>query len=247
MNLAEIDSGLMISLTALVVSGLAGIIGMWVERDEDRPLKLFAALAVLCLLSTVVSMWQAIGDWDESVKQEEAMANVLQKLDTIMQKSGVDVPGINDLIKSELADASRNNPSLVKKVARRVADSGGNPAAVLGSYLPAEDVNRMKQGGVLAGNQGSSGEGRKPLQFGGGPTQVRTNDTMQPLDAVTVAASAPSQPVAPPSAIEPPPVPSAAPATPAASAARSKPTTKPSVAPSDHDIYDEAEADLRRK
>ncbi|HEX2675562.1 MAG TPA: hypothetical protein VHM19_02960 [Polyangiales bacterium] len=224
MHLPELDLDLAISLTALFISGLTAIVGMWVERDPERPIKLFTALAVLCLLTTVVSMWQAMGQAEEAAKQEENMANVLQKLDTIMQKEGVEVPAINDLVKNELSAASRDNPDLVKKVAQRVADSGGNPADVLGSYLPPDEVKRMARGGSLQVKKepretSSSGGGthtaaaaapkpppRRAMTFGNGPAVVRPPE---PTVAATPTAVAPpptaAPPVQPAPAVVPPP------------------------------------------
>jgi len=157
MSFADVDLDLIVTLTALLVSGSTGVIGMWIERDPDRGIRVFLALALLCLLTTGISMYQALGEAREAAEQEEAMANVLQKLDTIMQTAGVEVPAINELVKSELASASRDNPDLVKKVAQRVSDSVGNPATVLSSYLPADEVKRIQRSGHAQGQEAGRG------------------------------------------------------------------------------------------
>lgn len=276
MSFADMDLDLLISLTALLVSALTGIVGMWIERDPDRGVRVFLALVTLCMLTTAVSMYQAIGDAREAAKQEEAMANVLQKLDTIMQKSGVEVPAINELVKTELASASRENPALVRKVAQRVADSGGNPASVLGSYLPADEVKRIQRSGTLQVKKpveehqaiaaAPPPEPRKSLKFGDGPAQIRHEPPAAAPVAVAAAAPNPApeapaaelQPAAaeavaaPPALEAPQPAAAAAPAVVATPAPAPKPVAprKPVVrkaAPrGDVDIYEEAEQDLRR-
>ena len=276
MSFSDVDFDLLITLTALLVGGLTGIVGMWVERDPDRGTRVFIALATLCLLTTIVSMYQAIGEARDAAKQEEAMANMLQKLDTIMQTAGVEVPAINELVKSELASASRENPNLVKKVAQRVSDSGGNPASVLGSYLPADEVKRIQRSGNLSVKKPVVEEHktvaeaapapvvRKSLEFGDAPARVRPEPPpASPSAAVAtaVAAAAPAAvappataeavvpAVAPPAEVTPPPA-AAAPAAAPAPVPAPKPVRKPAVrkvvARGDVDIYEEAEQDLRR-
>jgi hypothetical protein len=241
MSFADVDLDLLITLTALLVGGLTGIIGMWVERDPDRGTRVFMALATLCLLTTIVSMYQAVGEARDAAKQEEAMANMLQKLDTIMQTAGVEVPAINELVKGELASASRENPNLVKKVAQRVADSGGNPASVLGSYLPADEVKRIQRSGTLVVKKPveehktvavAEPPVRKSLQFGDAPARVRPEPPRpQPSAAIPTAVAPAAPPAEAPAAAVPPTAPDAVNPTVAPPAGATPPAAPPAAAP----------------
>ncbi len=141
--------GLMISLAGLAVAGFSSLLGMWLERDPDKPKKIAFALSLLILLATGVGMVQAMLDSAEQDKMQEDMARMLATLDKIASSSDVAIPELDSLVKSELAAQSRSNPDVVKKMAQRVADDGGDPNAVLGSYMSASEVQELGRKGGL--------------------------------------------------------------------------------------------------
>lgn len=144
-----IDGDLMITEIGLVVAGMAAIIGIWVERDRSKPPRYAIWLSALIALATSVGMFQCFDDHFDQKKVEEDLARVLASLDKIASESDVDLPALNDLIKSEIAAANRANPSVVEKVAQRVADEGGDPATVMAAYLPEGEVQAMQRSGRL--------------------------------------------------------------------------------------------------
>lgn len=157
-----IDGDLLITEIGLVVAGMAAIIGIWVERDRSKPARYAIWLSALIALATSVGMFQCFDDHFDQKKVEEDLARVLASLDKIAAESDVDLPALNDLIKSEIAAASRANPSVVEKVAQRVADEGGDPATVMAAYLPEGEVQAMQRSGRLAVKPPSTPAATKP-------------------------------------------------------------------------------------
>lgn len=141
--------GLIISLAGLAVAGFSSLLGMWLERDPDKPKKIAFALSILILLATGVGMVQAMIDEAEQNKMQEDLARMLATLDKIASSSDVAIPELDNLVKSELAAQSRSNPDVVKKMAQRVADDGGDPNAVLGAYMSASEVQELGRKGGL--------------------------------------------------------------------------------------------------
>jgi hypothetical protein len=221
-----IDTDLFITEIGLVVAGMAAIVGIWVERDRAKPMRYALWLSTLIFMATGVSMFQCFDDHFDQKKVEEDLARVLANLDKIAAESDVDIPALNDLIKTEIAAASRANPAVVEKVAQRVADEGGNPAEVMAAYLPESEVQDMQRKGrfsvkptaapvpkpeqaeapaeggeqAVAARSGST-EGkavrrRRPLTFGGGPARILRGG--EPAEAPKPAPPAPPTPEAAP-------------------------------------------------
>lgn len=141
--------GLVITLAGLGVAGFSSLLGVWLERDDDKPKKIAIALSVLIVLATGVGMVQAMLDEQDKEKMEGDLARMLQTLDKIASSSDIAIPELDALVKSELSAQSRNNPDVVKKMAQRVADEGGDPNAMLGNYLSASEVQSLGRKGEL--------------------------------------------------------------------------------------------------
>jgi hypothetical protein len=141
--------GLIITLAGLGVAGFSSLLGVWLERDDDKPKKIAVALSTLIVLATGVGMVQAMMDEQDKEKMEGDLARMLQTLDKIASSSDIAIPELDALVKSELSAQSRNNPDVVKKMAQRVADEGGDPNAMLGNYLSASEVQSLGRKGEL--------------------------------------------------------------------------------------------------
>ena len=141
--------GLIITLSGLGVAGFSSLLGMWLERDSDKPKKIAVALSILIILATGVGMIQGVLDDEDQQKMEGDLARMLATLDKIASSSDVAIPELDALVKSELNAASRSNPDIVKKMAQRVADEGGDPSAVLGGYLDASEMQKLGRKGSL--------------------------------------------------------------------------------------------------
>jgi hypothetical protein len=198
---------LVVTEMGLLVAGIAAVIGIWVERDPDKPKRYSIWLTVLIVLATFVGMFQTYDDDQDQKKVEADLARVLQTLDKIANESDVDLPELNDLIKNELAAQSRSNPGVVQSFAQRLADDGQDPGDVMRTYLPESEVQGLARkqsikpkANVSAGNAsgaqlatrssegaaaGSPARRRRVLSFGGGPAKLR---------ATAEAAAAPAKP-----------------------------------------------------
>jgi hypothetical protein len=161
-----------VTIAGLTVAGFAAVLGIWVERDPKKPPRYAWALSVLILLATFVGMIQTYLDEKDKEKMEADMARMLQTLDTIAQNSDVEIPELNAFLKSEIEAQQRANPDVVDKFAQRVADEGGDPSTVLGSYLPPSELEAMNRKGqtvkpkTLTETVGDA-KPRRTLKFGG--------------------------------------------------------------------------------
>jgi len=144
-----LDQGLFISETGLAITAVSALIGIWIDRDEDRPLRYSIWLTVLVILATGVGCFQTYQDYLGEVKLKGDIARVLQKLDTIVHHGVADVPELNEIVKSEIAEKSRENPDIIAAIAQRAADEGADPKAVFATYLPEGDVERIAGDGNL--------------------------------------------------------------------------------------------------
>lgn len=142
-----LDMGLLVTMIGVVVAGFAAVLGIWMERDQNKPPRYAYALSALILLATVVSVAQSYLDSKDSEKMEEDLARMLQRMDQIAANSND--PELQELIKSELSAQSRANPDVVEKLAQRVSDNGGDPAEVLGKHLDAADIEGIARKGLM--------------------------------------------------------------------------------------------------
>lgn len=142
------DTGLLFALVGLGVAGLASILGIWMERDPNRPPRWAIGLTILIGAATVVSLFQSLADAAASAKTEEDLARMLQTLDKIAAESGSDNPELANFLSKEMEAQTRANPDVIQKVAQRVSAEGGDPNAMLARHLPASE---LKGAGVKPG------------------------------------------------------------------------------------------------
>lgn len=199
MQIFGMNFGLFVSEVGLLVTGLAAIIGIWVERDPERPIRYAVWLSSLVTLATAVGMYQCWSDDKQQAKLEGDLARIIHSLDGIAHESEVEVPVLNGMLKGEISAQARSNPRVMAAVAQRVADAGGDPAAMMASYLPDHEVQALHRSGRLAAGGrdacapalASAGKPRRQLDFGTGPARMR--------------AEPPPAPAPPPPAPPPPP------------------------------------------
>jgi len=179
-----IDSGLFISEAGLGITAVAALVGIWIDRDPDRPLRYSVWLTVLVVLATGVGVFQTYQDYLSGEKLQGDIARVLQKVDKIAHEGTADVPVLNEVLKNEVAAQARNNPDVMAAIAQRVADEGGDPQAVLTTYLPDNEVKAFATDGRLTtapldakiANLDGRTESpiRHPSTFGTGEALLRT-------------------------------------------------------------------------
>lgn len=128
--------GMVFALIALIVAGLASVLGIWMERDPTRPPRWAIGLSVLIIMATVVSIFQSVEDAKGAAKMEDDMARMLQTLDKLSSES----PELTAYLSKEMEAQSRSNPDVINKVAARVVAEGGNANEMLARHLPAGEL-----------------------------------------------------------------------------------------------------------
>jgi len=174
--------GLLVTLLAVFVAGLAAVLGIWMERDKQKPPRYAWALSALIVLATLVSLMQSYIDQQDQERLKEDMARLLATMDKIATES--DDPALAELLKSELTAQSRSNPEVIDKVAQRVSDEGRDPTEVLGKHLDAADMEKVSRKGNIK-PRSSEKVAEKPK------AKADADDTKQ------AAAAAPTPPAAP--------------------------------------------------
>lgn len=122
------DIGMIVTFAGIVVAGLAGVLGVWMERDPEAPPKWAWVFSVLILVATGIEMAHSTVQAAEDGETEEAMARVLEQLTIISAHS--DNPALASFVSSELAAQARNNPGVVAKLEKKVAAKGGDVKAI---------------------------------------------------------------------------------------------------------------------
>lgn len=136
-----VNVGLLVTLMAVFVAGLAAVLGIWMERDKTKPPRYAWALSALIVLATFVSLMQSYLDQREQDQLKEDMARLLATMDKLAFES--DDPALKELVKSELTAQSRQNPEVIDKVAQRVSDEGRDVGEVLGRNLDAAEAEKV--------------------------------------------------------------------------------------------------------
>ena len=81
------DWGLIATIVGICVAGLAGVLGVWMERDRNAPPKWAWVFSGLIVIATGVELSHSVVQASEDAATEEAMARVLGKLAVISAKS----------------------------------------------------------------------------------------------------------------------------------------------------------------
>lgn len=139
----SLDTELVVTATAVIVAGMAAILGIWMERDAKKPPRYAWALSALILLATMVSLMQSVLDKREQDEIKEDMARLLATMDKIASESND--PALMDLVKTEINAQSRDNPDVVEKVAERVVADGRDAQEMLGKHLDAADAEKASR------------------------------------------------------------------------------------------------------
>ncbi|MBC8072384.1 MAG: hypothetical protein IAG13_28940, partial [Deltaproteobacteria bacterium] len=141
--LNSLDTELVVTATAVIVAGMAAILGIWMERDAKKPPRYAWALSALILLATAVSLMQSMLDKAEQDEIKEDMARLLATMDKIASESND--PALLELVNDEINAQSRDNPDVVEKVAERVVADGRDANEMLGKHLDPADAEKASR------------------------------------------------------------------------------------------------------
>ena len=123
--------GMIVTAFGVIVAGLAGILGVWMERDPGGPKSWALVFSALIIGATCVEMTHAISSQAEGAEADAKMAVLLGSLSELAAKG--DNPALTSFVGTELAIAARANPSVVKKMEANIAAKGGDPSKVMAS------------------------------------------------------------------------------------------------------------------
>ena len=154
---------LFISLTAVIVAGLAGILGVWMEREPEAPPKWAIVFSTLILFAATIELGHSYNQNLKDTKIEDSMATLLVQLSELSESSNN--PALNSFVSSELALQARSNPEVMKKVEVKVEESGGDveairTRAVTGSRQIARPNRKVSGKKRKKGKAGASGKKR---------------------------------------------------------------------------------------
>ena len=139
--LHELGFELWVALAAVIVAGLAAMLGVWIEKDVDAPHTTAIFLSFLILLAATVAIAQTAVDVADSEKMEDDVANMLVALDTIANSGDNDE--LNQYLAQEMQTQARSNPAVLSKVRETTKSQGGDPDELLARHLPAAELSGM--------------------------------------------------------------------------------------------------------
>lgn len=122
------DIGLLVTFAGILVAGLAGVLGVWMERDRSAPTLWAWVFSSFILVAMGVEGVHAVKQAAEDGETEEAMARVLERLSDLAANG--DNPALSQFVGAELAAQARSNPDVVSRLEKNVAAKGGDPTAV---------------------------------------------------------------------------------------------------------------------
>ena len=122
------DTGLVVTFVGIIVAGLAGILGVWLERDSEAPSGWAWVFTSLIVLATGMKLAHSLVQKAEGEETSEALSRVLDRLVVLSEAS--DDPALDQFVGAELAVQSRSNPEVMDRVRERVKARGGDPGIV---------------------------------------------------------------------------------------------------------------------
>mgnify|MGYP002632589113 CR=1 FL=1 len=143
--------GLLVTFIGVIVAGLAGVLGVWMERDPKGGKAFPVVFSVLILGASTVELVHALASQVEAEMTDAKMARLLGSM-AELAASG-DNPALSSYVGTELAIAARANPNIVKKMEASVEAKGGDPDSVMKT---AKEGRRLAAG--LAAEPPKKGE-----------------------------------------------------------------------------------------
>ncbi len=148
------DIGLLVSFAGIFVAGLAGVLGVWMERDRAAPPFFAMIFSFLIGCAALVEVVHAVKQAAEDAITEEAMARVLEQLAELAESGNN--PALTQFVGAELAAQARTNPGVVERLEKKVAAKGGDPTAIRRQAAEA----RRSTAGLPARPPAKAGAGR---------------------------------------------------------------------------------------
>lgn len=117
---------LLVSFLGVLVAGLAGVLGVWMERDARSSLVWPMLFSCLILFATGVELVHTGYQTFIDARTDIQLATLLGRLSDLAANN----PELDRFVASELAMQERANPGVVRRLERSVSSRGGDPSAV---------------------------------------------------------------------------------------------------------------------
>jgi hypothetical protein len=91
--------GLVTSTIALAIGGLSAVLGIWVHRDQERPVVYAGAMSALIVSAVSVGMTQGFLDATGAIQHDKDLERMLSMVNEIAVASGD--PVLAELVRSE--------------------------------------------------------------------------------------------------------------------------------------------------
>jgi hypothetical protein len=179
------DIGLIVSFAGVTVATLAGVLGVWMERDPDSPRLWGFVFSAFILASSGVELVNTVDSTAESAKTDAKLATVLLAMSDLAAKGGN--PALEQFVGAELAVQARANPEMVKKMEKEVVAKGGDASAItrraaegrrLASGLPADKPAAGERARLA--RPGEAGASRSKVSRDGAASGARTSGARAP-------------------------------------------------------------------
>ncbi|MDG1478531.1 MAG: hypothetical protein P8R54_03025 [Myxococcota bacterium] len=168
---------MIVTFAGVVVAALAGVLGVWMERDREAPPKWAWVFSAIILVAMFIEMGHSIAQASEDAATEESMARVLEQLADIAASG--DNPALEQFVGAELAIQARANPGVMNRLEKKVEAKGGDvtnlrkTAAASRRQAAGLPASRPGRAGATsrskAGAAGKSGRSSKATGASAGP------------------------------------------------------------------------------
>lgn len=91
--------GLVTATIAVAIGGMSSVLGIWVHRNEDRPLSNAIAMTSLVIAASTVGIVQSYLDAQSGIAHAEELRRMLDMVDEIALESGD--PALAEIVKAE--------------------------------------------------------------------------------------------------------------------------------------------------
>lgn len=115
-----LSASLVVTIVGLLIAGVSALLGVWVERDAQRPPRYAYAISILILLSTLVGLGQAWLRHESGLRMEADLARMLDDLDRLAGRD----PELDAYLSEEVRVQARANPDVINALAERVEARG---------------------------------------------------------------------------------------------------------------------------
>ncbi|MFT5680201.1 MAG: hypothetical protein ACI8RZ_001107 [Myxococcota bacterium] len=155
--------GMIVTFAGVVVAALAGVLGVWMERDREAPPRWAWVFSVIIIVAMFIEMGHSIAQASEDSETEESMARVLEQLADIAASGNN--PALEQFVGAELAMQARANPGVMDRLEKKVEAKGGDATSLrktaAASRRQAAGLPANRPGRVAASSRGKGGKAGK--------------------------------------------------------------------------------------